>query len=292
MARKTLEDWIHEAITDSDKAKPCSAIGLLHETPSGPKEVHTKRFGKGDNSPSNLAALFNGKAQSYAEALPGVQTFWLYAFYGKNEEEARHPFVINGVQEYGGLATEPPTSVGRQSQDMRHTEAMVQMSYRAISEANATVMRAAESAIRRSEVQDATILRLTEENNRAIEYVLNQRFEAMQQEAGRDLERMRYERETGEREKFFRMIPALANTILGADVFPQSSQDTALIEAAFDNLSEDQVKMLAGGLPQEVGGMLLARFGEGLKRKRLAKEAAHQVTVEAGRLPVRPEFDS
>lgn len=270
MARQTLDQWIFEALTDEDKDAPCTALSLVHRVGVKEQEVHTTQLGSKQWDAKGLAKMFLGKAENYAAELPGVQTFNLLAFYGgRTQYEALKPFMVNGESEMPGLATEGPTKEGLVQQAMRHTEAMTQMALRQTTSMTSAMTAMFEMVVRenmnlRKENQDATII------VRDAVLAMNEKKEESA------FKRLKYERDTQERSKWLSFGPAFINTLLGKEIFPQSTADTALIDTIAESISEDDIQRLAasGVIKPEVWGPLAQRMAKTIERKRLAAEQA------------------
>jgi hypothetical protein len=250
----TMEAWIAHARTDTEKANPCSHFALVHR-PSD-KEIDAIQLG-GSPGKSNqeLADRFLAAATSYAEGIAGVQQFELLGFYGTDNPEAFKPFTITGRTEFDGLSTEAPDGKGALAQGMRLTEMMVQGTFKVLSETHRML----------NETHD----RLNAENREL--RVENREFfgilkELMVNEAKRmseeRLQQMQYERQTQERLALMRMAPALVNNIIGKEIFPQSTTDTALISAISEHITPEHVQMMTAVLPPEVMGPLAARLAQ------------------------------
>ncbi len=131
MRRVTVEQWIAEALADSDKPKPCNAIALVYarQMGIGIDEVHTKEIQGTTVSSKQLAELFINKACAYSQDLTGLQTFRLLAFYGANEPQASFTFTIfEGALTAGEKAPwskHEPTANGFLAQLMKHNEAIM-----------------------------------------------------------------------------------------------------------------------------------------------------------------------
>ena len=291
--QQTLEDWVVEAVNDTTQPKPCSAISLLHQraTESKPIEEFTYRFGSGNVLTSaELARIFRNKAQSFAAGLPGVQTFWLYAFYGQDQESARHPFTEQGAVDYSGLGTEAPEGRGRAQQEMRQREGFYQHAMTAINDARNATMHAAEIVAGMGRHLMETNLRLSSENSKAQEVILKLAFEQKMQEADNAMSLLKYQRETEEREKFFKLLPALANTVLGGNIFPKETQDTAIIEGIFAELPREQVKFFVGQLPAPLAAMALTRVEELWETKDKKARETQDALAGVRALNVKPEL--
>ncbi len=256
--RQTLENWIAEALAEANNvSETVSAISLVHMRGAGEVELHTTRFGGKAWSAKDLAEMFQGRADSYAQDLPGVQTFCLYVFYEKsaNEIRARHPFTANGVTDYGGLMTEGPDDRGMRQQGMRLTEAIVVNTFRQIS----TVFQASQSTV---EMQGREIRELRAENREMFIMVKDMLVERDRNEHDRQMKQLEFTRATEERKRWLAFVPPLVNQVLGREVFPQNTEDTALVEGIAEELSkrpEDMMK-LAAVIPPSMMGPLAGRL--------------------------------
>jgi hypothetical protein len=278
-SRKTLEVWLRETLDDPDKDQPCSALSLVHMVGISEREIHSRKCAPG-MSPKDVAEMFRGKAETYAQDLPGAQTFNLLAFYGKSEPEARYPFLITAEAPQGGLLTEAPTPQGEKQQSMRHVEMNMQLVFnqqRILFDAS---NRMIESLARREEM-------LLRENHDAFEIMKEMILKQVTDDHKLRQERLEYARSTEERKRWLSFAPALVNSLLGREVFPQSTADSALVETIADALSEDQIQKLAAVLPPELWGPLADRMGGYLKTKnereaKLKELTGGNVEVELG----------
>lgn len=267
--RQTLSEWIHEALTDKDKDAECTAISLCHMVGTSPVEVHTRKVTPGINVP-DLATMLLKKAESYAQDMPGMQSFALLAFYGTNEPGARHPFQVNGETGYFGNATEAPTPQGEKMQSMRHQEMMVQMAFR-----HTAAM--IEQSTRMIERLGDRVDSLMRENHDAYDIVRDMLGRQVTEQHERRMEALRFERSTAERKKWLTFAPALINTVLGREIFPQSTADTALVETITDSLTEDQIQKLSSVLPPELWGPMAQRMMLHLEKKQAEQEAVKKL---------------
>jgi hypothetical protein len=265
----TLESWIQSCRLDQDKTGPCTAYALVHKPLD--KELHTVTLGGSPGrTDGELAKLFLGVAQSYADGLPGMQQFELLAFYSKDEPEAFRPFMLSGRTEYEGGATEAPDKTGMTAQSMRLTEILVQGSFRS-QESMAKIMR--------ETMQDigAENRSLRQENMGMFDILKNLLVEREKMAHNRQMEEAQYARATAERAAWLKMAPPLVNSIVGKEVFPQSSADTALITAAVEHMSPEQLQMLSGILPPEVWGPLATRMQQILEEKEKLKLQVQEI---------------
>jgi len=270
--RQTLEQWIDECMTDEDKDGKISAFALVHLKGQSEQEIHAIKFGARKWTAKELALVFRHKAEGYAEELPGVQTFNLQAFYGRDEPQAWKPFTVSGAHEYTGGATEAPTSQGLTQQLMRHNEVQFQTYSRG--------MAAMASA-------SADLVRQVSEQNTSLQSQVSDLFSGLQRmlldkmsndHTGR-MKELEYQRSTQERAKWFKLLPAIASNILGTDIIPQSTADSELLDAMAEAIDADGLKKLASSniFPQELAGLLYARWHKGLQKKR--EEQAERETI-------------
>ena len=80
--------------------------------------------------------------------------------------------------------------------------------------------------------------------------------------------------------------PALINTLLGKEIFPQATADTSLVETIADNIKEEDIQKLAGVLPPELWGPLAVRMKAHID-KRLAEKAERERQMKE--LPPHPD---
>lgn len=270
MARKQMHTWIAEAVADPDKDGKITQITLVHVVGGGgTREIHTTKFSSGKNwTAKDLADMFRGKAETFCQDLPGVQTFNLLCFYGgRNTPEAAFPFIVNSTQEmaHGHLSTEPPTAEGRTMQSMRQSEMVFQQVYRRQQQLD-------EQSIRLLEVQNRMLFETMSENREMFSLMKELMTQVSDNGHKHRMAELQYERQTETRAKVMKFLPPLVNTILGREVFPQSTEDTALVESIADSLSEADVMKIAEVLRPEQLGPLMGRVERYLAQKREAEE--------------------
>lgn len=289
--RISLERWIQEALTDPDKDGTCVAISVAHIKASGSREeIHTTKTAGGATS-KQLADLMRHKAETFAQDLPGVQTFRIGAYYGEEEEPgATYPLLINGITEHEGLATEGPTKDGMVAQMMRHNEALVQQNYQQTGRLFERMDRIVGSMASHFEALASSNQKLREESIEAWDFA--KKLVLMQQtdEHEREMKTLEYARNTEERKKLMTMLPALANTVVGKEVFPQNSADSAILDTILEHVKPEQLQMAIQmlGLPNEVVAPLMTRalaYEEKRQKEEAEAIAARQLgagTIDGG----------
>jgi hypothetical protein len=266
-------------------------ISLLHQRKNEirPTEEYSRTFGSGKDTPESLAKLFQGKADSFASGLPGVQTFWLFAFYGKDAEPgSRHPFIVGGAVDYGDLGVEEPDKRGRSMQEMRHLEGVTRLAYQAIADARSATLAAANvtSGIAR-ELMVMAGNAMAE--NRALKEAIGEiAVTRRMEEADNSLKLAEYNRDTVHQETALKLLPAALGAF-APGLVPQGSQDTAMIDALFSSTPKDQIHALASHLGGAGGAMLIKRH-EQYERETVEKEKAKETALEGIRkLPMKRE---
>jgi hypothetical protein len=272
--RKTLEAWIHEALNDPDKEKPCSHLTLFHMVGPHEREIHSKK-----TAPAmvvkDLAELFKGKADTFAQDLVGVQHFLLKAFYGSPDSFALYPFQVTGELSFGGLSTEAPDARGEKQQGMRFSEMMVSLAYRQ----TGTLFDASNGMIGMLTQQNMLLMR---ENADAVSILKEIIFKQANDTHELRMKQLEYERNTQERAKWLGMAPPLVNMLAGKEVFPQSTADSALVEAIADSLTPDMLEKIGPFLPPQTTALLMTRFTEHHAKKEKAAEEAKALLTGSG----------
>lgn len=266
MARQTLDQWVREALLDPDKDGKCTAMTLVHMTGQSEREIHTVKFGPKAWDPKHLADLFRGKAENYAAELTGVQTFNVLGFYAdRNEPQARKPIMIRGDNTHEGMATESPTKEGQTMQGMRHIEAAMQL-------ALGQTGRLFEASNKTIEKLLAHNTQLLQENRDAFDIVKEMMMKQIDGNHTHKMTELNYERKTNERAKLIGMAPALVNSLMGREIFPQANADTAILDTLMDDIDDNSIQVLGSILKPEIMGALSTRMAKRMKERRLKHE--------------------
>jgi hypothetical protein len=289
MGRKTMSTWLDEAMRDSDKDGQISQMTLVHMVGQQQREIHSTKFSAGKSwTAKDLSDMFRSKAEVFCQDLSGVHTFNLIAFYGgRNSPEAFYPFVVNSTADPSGmLATEQPTHEGRTMQSMRQSEMVFQQTYRRQQQQD-------EYTLRLLEIQNRMLSETMGENRDMFNVMKEMMMTSVQNQHKLRMEELEYDRSSAERRKMLGFIPPLVNTMLGREVFPQSTEDTALVEAVAESLDETAVIKLAEHLPPTIVGPLMARVEKVLIKKRGEHAAEQKTAAIVRRVGVRnPEADA
>lgn len=266
----TLSGWIEEALTDGDKitdegtVKPCAGLVLNHVMSNGlEKEVHGVRLGAKAYKSQDLGKLFQHKAETFSQELPGIQQFVLYAFYGEDRDPgARHPFKVRGETSYEGMGTEGPDERGKTQQAMRLTEAVVQGAFRKDMHVFDTMARTMEMMALDANTMRKDMIAMFGSLKELMVENLKLQYDKSKELQNRAL--------VGQ---LVGMAPPLINSIAGKEVFPQNTVDTQLIETLAKSLNPANVQQIAALLPPQLLAPLMARFEQVLKEEQLKTQA-------------------
>jgi hypothetical protein len=273
---KTLEAWIREALTDTDKDKECTALACIHKKiEGGTKEVHTVKLTGKTHEPGKLAELFRGKAEAFSQDMGGIQKFELQAFYGTNEVQASHGFtIIDGELHVGAdrVHKETPDGPGIVAQAMRHAEKAYEL-------ATGLIQQVAVTSIQREEKFTIREERLQTEVSDAYIIIRDMLMDKIKQDHAMIMQRLEYERTSQERKRLLDLAPALANTVAGRELFPQSTADTALLDALADKVKPEFIENLVtmGVITPELAGPLSIRLTEAINKKEAERKALKQL---------------
>lgn len=286
--RKTLESWLRDALTDADKDAPCTLLSLVHVQGQHQKELHSKKVSPGMPLPE-LAGLFRGKADAYAQDLPGLQTFAILAFYGKSEPEASLPFTVQGDYGLDPVAgTFAPTPTGEKQMGMQFAQAALAMAFgqtRMLLEAQNTLVATLGNRLDKA----------MDENHDAIDIVRELILSKAADTHQHQMDQLKFERRTTLLNKLVESVPLAVNTITGREVFPQTSTDTALIEQiadAFAEMPDEAIGKLAAIMPPQLMAPLAQRMTEHLDKKRREKEAVREASQTMVPRPQDPPTDA
>ena len=273
MARKriTIEQWITDAMSDTEKGKPCSAFSLVHIKGVGQEEIYTKQL-TAPVQPKQLAEFFIDRATGFAQDLPGMQTFRMLAFYGSNEPQAALPFtVVDGELTGGGespFAKHEPTQSGLLGQLMTHNERMANMMLDLTK--SLAVQSIAHEAQMRQEVNEAQLI--------VRDVIMNMRKEAHDMR----MAELTYARSSEDRRLLAKALPTILNQLTGRELVPESHADSELLDAIAAKIKPQMLQQLItlGVLDTNEAALLTARFARATEERRKEVEALKVVPPE------------
>lgn len=282
--KQSLADWIREAMTDSEKTGKIAAISCVHKNGTSEREIDAVRFGGRTWKEEDLAARFEGKAESYAQDLLGLQEFCLFAFYGeRSQPEAAHPFTVqgqNGVE--AGFGTFTPDAKGQTMQRMAFDQSLVQLNYR-----QSSVLFDAQARL--IELLGSKLANALEDNHDLFDLCKEMILKAADKEHEHRMAELSFIQSADTRKKLLAMAPALANQFTGKEIFPQSTADTAIMNGLLDKL----IDLPDGTLPlvlQQLGVDAEAQGAIMLRAKRYAEQKAQEANDAKTLVARKPEF--
>jgi hypothetical protein len=280
-SRKSLAQWIEDALTDQDKAGPCSALQLCYKRGYSDQEIHAVQVSTGmQRTPAELSVMFRGKAEVHCQDMKGSQMFVLKAFYGTNEPLALLPFRVNppAQDEHMGLDAEEPTAEGSLLQMMRANAQVFGELMR-----RQTVLSDQQNAF--VELIGRKYAESMKENTAYQELVLKMMLDKIKLGHEEKMKELEFQRSTEERRKLMQFGPGLLNQIAGREVFPQPVADSQIIEGLAERISPEQLAMLeaTGAIPAELMATIKTRFADHLaKREKESKETRELLGIREG----------
>lgn len=270
-----LSAWIREALTDSEKSGPCTALACMHLVGATEVLIDNVKIAPGIWTEQQLEKRFFGKAETESQALDGVQLFRMLAFYeGSEEPLARFHFRVNGdLESADGLNTESADAKGMFAQGMRHLEAQTQHTFRKdtmLFEASQAML----SMMAQSQVQMAA------KNMEYLDAITKLVTQIATGQSSARIEEMKVHAQIKEREMLVGLAPHFANAIAGTDIVPQAGLDSQLINMMAENITPEQMQMMvnSGIIPANMVGVLAARMKKHLQKKQEDELERRQLT--------------
>lgn len=265
-----LANWIHDAVTDTEKGGRCTALTVVHIASGGIESaVYVKKLPDKIDATQvpDWADLLRQKAKDYASGIPGAQTFCLQAFYDNGQfPGAKQPFVEAGYTEMEGLATESPTQKGLLQQMMRHNEAILARTNERDRVLNDVFMKMLEAKQRETEV-------LKKENVELFGLAKTLLMDVANKSHEHRLKEIEAQQTAAIRAEIAKQVPRLLNTITGREVVPQNIEDTQTFEDLIDALTQSGgVEEALAGLTQKLPPALLMRLGTRIQQGLIARE--------------------
>jgi choline dehydrogenase-like flavoprotein len=278
MAKYTpLEQWIAQALSEPDRESPCTAMALMYlKHGGGNREVKTINLKGKSHDAKDLAKIFQGLAEQYAQDFGGIQQFEMQAFYGSSAPGLHHTItVMEGELQQGGrgrTVKETPDGQGQVAQAMRHTENITQLLVNLI-------QTGAVTSLQREQAMAEREARLRDEVNDAYGIVREMMMQKATENHEQRMRELQFKQSATERKALVGMVPALVNTVSGRDIFPQSTSDTALIDSMAEEVKPEAIQQLAamGLIPPKLLGPLMARFEEATRKKQMEEEEAKKL---------------
>jgi len=295
-SRDEIRDWLKEVFEAVEEAGACSVVSLKHYSNVGDRETELQSLRSGMpkwGNPDEMAAFLDTIATRHAKGLTGggAQQFELGAIFGTSGKPTRFlPFSRIGALSFGAggsaagaLSSEPPTAIGQVQQHMRQSEVLVQT---AVAQIQPTF-----------QVQNAIIADLRK-RIAELEFESRELFVALRQQLidtaqlahDSRMKELEYLRATEERRKLIRLLPALTNAISGRTVFPESTEDTAIVEALAGTIDGSDIaelaKALDGKVAPEVLTVLTSRFATLRERRVAEEEELRKISRETKKSPI------
>lgn len=298
MAKQPMDVWIRNAMTDEDKDGALTMLALRHMVNGIPgKVLHAVTFGKAGKSyqPDQLARTFIGIADTYAADQPGFQMYQLEAIYNdRPDPQAYLPFRRNGAIDETAT-TEPPDEKGMRSQMMRWNDNVLSLTFQRNRIQDETMLRMLETQNRMIEMLGGRLHEVTHENVEAFNVVRSMLEERVLNQHEYRMKELEAENRGKLQVKIAGMVPPLVNQLTGREVFPQVAEDTAILEMVAESLDPDKLPGLLTALnlddKPELVSMLMSRFSKAVEKKQQEKQN-RMLAQRAGQNHPSPEDDA
>jgi hypothetical protein len=263
----TLLKWLETAIGDKERGAEAALLQAFYKRHDGaPREVKTIQLKGKTFEIAGLSKTIQGVCETFAQDFPGLSQFEIQVHYGVGDAPAVHTItVMEGEMLQNGrgrTVKESNDAGGLVSQAMRHTEKMAEMLVGMISQGAVT-------SLQREQAAFASAEKLRAEVNDAYAIVREVLLSRNKEQHDMRMEELKFAKSLDERKRIMELMPALANTVSGREIFPQSVADTKLIEALATKVPPELLQQLAsaGIVSPDVMGPLMARFEEVVRRK-------------------------
>lgn len=282
LRRQSTIEWIQQAVSDKEKGEQCFALAAVHYKSDGSMEEIDRVNLAGGMSAKEVADRFDIRVFNHIHDLMGVQSCAFLAFYDGNEEpKAKFQFTKNGKMEAPAPGvSEAATPTGLIQMFMRHLEVKEDM-YLKVQQAtfaglaqlaalsnDRVAALAEENTSLRNELADGYVII----KNQALDMATANDASLNQQMAV-----AKEQKSTLLYNTFLKWLPALANTLAQRKVFPESTEDTAIVEGLLSAMGPSSIDMLQHMLPPHVFGLVAARAKEIIGKQTHLEESRGEV---------------
>ncbi len=285
--KSRTEAWIADAVIDTEKGARCVAVAIYHFGPVGsshPEPYQIDRIAlTGTQTPEQIAKRFDHRVQNHCRDLSGPQLCKLYAWYDDQDEpNAELPFHVKGMADAHESVDASEKGLLRLSMEQQksltsqYLGALNQLldGFKLNAEISSTQNKALleDNEKLRANVNESYDI-IGELTAQQIQSANAQRAEMIAQE----MAVMKAKKEEHLQETLLKWAPALVNTILQRKVFPEASQDTALVNGLLENMNPQQIEFFLTLVPPEVAGMVAARANDVFRARKERLDQQHEV---------------
>ncbi len=279
--RQTVDMWVGTVIAEIIDGRPCSAVTCLHLKGVGgaTEEVVTRPLTEGPVNVKELADHLIGRAEGFAQELPGLQTFKLLAFYGTAEPHNPFHFTVSDgtvISRTEAMQTaHEPTPTGLLGQLMNHNMQLTQQNM-ALTQAN---MQLAQGVLGMCLGPQGILAQSQQSQLEAIAVVKDATLGMLKERKEARLEELQAVQSLQTRKAIMDAIPHMVNRWTGHEVFSEAANDSTIIAKLAMKVTPQDLDMLVqmGKLSQEEALILSARFAAIVEAKK--KELAALKTV-------------
>jgi len=281
--RQTVDTWVQTVIAEIIDGRTCTAVSCLHLKGMGgaTEEVVTRPL-EGPINVKELADHLIGRAEGFAQELPGLQTFKLLAFYGTAEPHNPFHFTVSDgtvMSRTEAMQTaHEPTPTGLLGQLMKHNEQLVQHNM-VLTQSN---MQLAQSVLGMCLGPQGVIAQSRQSELEAIAVVKDATLGMLKERKEARIEELRAVQQMQTRKAILDAIPHMVNRWTGHEVFSDTANKAAIVDKLAMKVTPQDLELLVqmGKLTQEEALVLSAQFAAIVEAKRKELQALKTVPSE------------
>jgi hypothetical protein len=281
--RQTVDQWVESVIKESVEGHTCSAVTCLHLKGVGgaTEEVVTKPL----EPPINVKELADhlvGRAEGFAQELPGLQTFKLLAFYGSNQPYNPFHFTVSDgtimSRTEAMQSAHEPTPTGLLGQLMKHNEQLVQ--------ANMTLtqqnMQIAQGILGMCLGPQGIITQSRQTELEAIGVVRDATLDMFERRQKARMDELEAAQKLQTRKAILEAVPHMVNRFTGREVFDETHNKAAILDKLAVKVSPQDLDLMVqlGKLTKEEALLLAQQFAAIVEEKRKEQDALKHVPSE------------
>jgi hypothetical protein len=281
--RQTVDTWVQTVIAESVDGRQCTAVTCLHLKGVGgaTEEVVTRPL-EGPVNVKELADHLVGRAEGFAQELPGLQTFKLLAFYGTAEPHNPFHFTVSDgtviSRTEAMQSAHEPTPTGLLGQLMKHNEQLMQQNM-VLTQSHTQL---AQGVLAMCLGPQGVIAQSRQSELEAIAVVKDATLSMLRERREARLEEVKGMQELQTRKAILDALPHMVNRWTGHEVFPDTANKAAIIDKLAFKITPQDLEFLVqmGKLTQDEALILSAQFASIVEAKKKELDALKSAPSE------------
>ena len=289
---RKLEEYIYAALSDTvtnqeGTDSPCTQYALLHVDAVGHKEeIFAQSVAPGQAEAATIAELIHGRANIHASASPDRQTYELVFFYGDRRARKPFRFPIMAPLALGEHGAEEANAKGLVRLATNAMQRTLEITFAQQNAASEQLVSMVDACTRNMAQMTEKHERTKEELEAAIWFIAQEKIREMDRSHEHRMNEIKRLSDADFKKRIMEFLPALANTLLGKEIFPAGMADTALLKAVMADLEKagpSILPALQGALSAPTLAGVLTRgmqFRDEEQRQKKAKSEAIELAGE------------